>query len=225
VWILGGPLDPALNDIQFWNQSLAFETPDELDEIELDGSASELHDRFGTALAAGDFNGDSREDLAIGVPFEDLRIQTGATTFGLIIDAGAVVVIYGSAIGLAVDPARGAIRRAQFWTQRFLNGADAAEPDDRFGSKLTAWNFGRNEVSLCLGCGVGRTTDLAIGVPLEDVGTVRDAGAVNVIYGLRSANGLITRQNPPFSTQFWTQASPGVQGDPETDDKFGSAVY
>jgi hypothetical protein len=31
--------------------------------------------------------------------------------------------------------------------------------------------------------------DLAIGVPLEDLGNIRDAGAVNVIYG--SDNGLI----------------------------------
>src|SRR5688572_28789781 len=41
-------------------------------------------DSFGWALAAGDFNGDARDDLAVGVPFEN----------GF---AGAVNVIYGSA--------------------------------------------------------------------------------------------------------------------------------
>src|SRR5688572_7205246 len=32
----------------------------------------EVNDRFGAALAAGDFNGDGWDDLAIGVPGEDL---------------------------------------------------------------------------------------------------------------------------------------------------------
>ena len=45
--------------------------------------ASEEDDRFGFALAAGDFNGDGLDDLAIGAPGED-----GA--------AGAVYVLYGS---------------------------------------------------------------------------------------------------------------------------------
>ena len=47
---------------------------------------AETSDSFGNSLAVGDFNGDDRDDLAIGVPFEDI----GTTT-----DAGMVNVIYG----------------------------------------------------------------------------------------------------------------------------------
>ena len=32
---------------------------------------SEAFDRIGISLEAGDFNGDGRDDLAIGAPFED----------------------------------------------------------------------------------------------------------------------------------------------------------
>lgn len=59
--------------------------------------------------------------------------------------------------------------------------------------------------------------DLAVGVPGEDIGTVRDAGAVNVIYG--SPKGLTARGD-----QFWSQKSPGVPGKVERGDRFGSRV-
>jgi len=52
-----------------------------------------LH-RFGYSLATGDFNDDGYDDLAIGVPSEDLNDPT-------IQDMGAVNVIYGSASGLS----------------------------------------------------------------------------------------------------------------------------
>ena len=45
-------------------------------------------DRFGWALAAGDFNGDGFDDLAIGVPGEDVSSK---------IDAGAINIIFGAA--------------------------------------------------------------------------------------------------------------------------------
>jgi FG-GAP repeat len=52
---------------------------------------AEGSDRFGSALAAGDFNADGRADLAVGVPGE---------TLGGAFGAGAVNVLYGSAGGL-----------------------------------------------------------------------------------------------------------------------------
>src|SRR5262249_39123758 len=59
-----------------------------------------------SGIAKGDFNGDGFGDLAIGVPFED----TGGA-----VDAGAVIVIYGSASGLTTtDLTRPA---SQFWSQ------------------------------------------------------------------------------------------------------------
>src|SRR5439155_22426000 len=81
---------------------------------------AEAGDNFGAALAAGDFNGDSFDDLAIGVPREDV---------GTKVDAGAVCVIYGSALGLTS-------MGNQLWTQNSSGIADSAESHDAFGSSL-----------------------------------------------------------------------------------------
>src|SRR5512132_2219539 len=54
------------------------------------GGTPEFLDRFGSALAAGDFNGDGFADLAAGASGEDV---------GSVHDAGAVSVLYGSAGG------------------------------------------------------------------------------------------------------------------------------
>jgi hypothetical protein len=59
--------------------------------------------------------------------------------------------------------------------------------------------------------------DLAVGVPLEDVGSVADAGAVNVIYG--SDSGLTSAGD-----QFWSQNSSGIEGKAEKGDQFGVSV-
>jgi hypothetical protein len=55
--------------------------------------------------------------------------------------------------------------------------------------------------------------DLAIGVPLEDIGASEGAGAVNIIYG--STSGLTSEDN-----QFWNQDSSGIQGKAEDGDSF-----
>ena len=52
-------------------------------------------DRFGAALAAGDFNGDGRDDLAIGVP--------GQNFLGAVPYAGVVNVAYGTSVGFDWD--------------------------------------------------------------------------------------------------------------------------
>ena len=64
--------------------------------------------------------------------------------------------------------------------------------------------------------------DLAIGVPAEDVGTVTDAGSVNVIYG--SANGLSVGGSGIPAAQIWNQNSPGVLDVSEQYDGFGAAL-
>jgi hypothetical protein len=61
--------------------------------------------------------------------------------------------------------------------------------------------------------------DLAIGVPLENVGTESDGGAVNVLYGTTS--GLQT--SSPLD-QLWHQNSPGIQDSPEDNDNLGAAL-
>jgi hypothetical protein len=60
-------------------------------------------------------------------------------------------------------------------------------------------------------------SDLAVGIPLEDVGGVANAGAVQVLYG--SAFGL-----GGAAGQLLTQDTGGVQGVAEANDQFGAAV-
>ncbi|MBI4571296.1 MAG: FG-GAP repeat protein, partial [Chloroflexi bacterium] len=152
--------------------------------------AAEPFDQFGDAVASGDFNGDGELDLAIGVPFEDIDGTD---------DAGAVNVLYGSADGLAAAG-------NQIWHQDVADIGGLAESDDVFGRALAAGDFN----------GDGRD-DLAIGVPPEDVGSVVNAGAVNVLYG--SASGLAAAED-----QIWHQDVADVQGAVEAGDHFGDAL-
>jgi hypothetical protein len=85
------------------------------------GSAVETRDRFGQALAAGDFDHDGFADLAAGAPFEDV----GAT-----MDAGAVSVLYGSSGGLS-----------RVGAQLFTQVGGAVEAEDVFGFALAAGDF------------------------------------------------------------------------------------
>src|SRR5690606_17825016 len=63
-------------------------------------SVPRASDRFGSALAVGDFNGDGYDDLAIGSPGERVNGIDGA---------GGVNILYGSATGLTA-------KNDQFWT-------------------------------------------------------------------------------------------------------------
>jgi hypothetical protein len=175
-------------------------------------STSETDDQFGFALAAGDFNDDGKVDLAIGVPGE------GITFNGSTVHSGEVDVLYGSDTGLSAT-----IRTPQRFHQATSGIPGDPQSGDRFGSSLTAWNFGRNEVSAVC-CPeliiTHRTADLAIGLPSKTVGGDLRAGAVCVIYGSTNSNGLTAT-----SSQVWTQDSPGVPGAAETDDDFGFALY
>ena len=158
--------------------------------------AAEDDDKFGSALTAGDFNDDGKDDLAIGVPGEDLL---GAA----VTDAGAVNVLYGR------GPWAGLTALAdQFWHQDLLPNNDGAEMHDRFGSALTAGDFN----------GDGKD-DLAIGVPGEDIGECLDAGAVDAIYGQDPWVGLL-----PAGSQFWHQDRPGILDDAEQWDCFGQSL-
>jgi hypothetical protein len=151
-------------------------------------------ERFGSALAAGDFNDDGFADLGIGVPGE---------TVGETIAQGAVNVLYGSVDGLQIaDPPD------QRWAQGSPDVAEDPEDGDAFGSALAAGDFDNDG-----------THDLAIGVPSEDLGADDGAGAVNVLYG--SSTGL-QQSNP--ADQLWTQDSESVQGAAEDGDLFGSAL-
>lgn len=159
------------------------------------GGASRPDDRFGDALAAGDFDGDGYADLAIGTPGEEVNGDAGA---------GAVNVLYGSDSGLAAVA-------FEIWHQDRSGFAGATEPGDAFGSALAAGDFDQDGYD-----------DLAAGVPGEGLnvsgdGETADAGAVSAIYG--TSSGLSSTDN-----QLWHQASSGIAGAVEEGDAFGAAV-
>ena len=72
------------------------------------------------ALAAADFGNGAQDDLAIGVPGEDV---------GAVVDGGVVHVLYGSAPGLTATG-------SQQWSQNSAGIADSVEAGDRFGGGL-----------------------------------------------------------------------------------------
>ena len=146
--------------------------------------------QFGTALASGDFDNDGFDDLAIGAPGHGDAPN---------IEAGGVVVMFGTAGGLDSFSSVGI-------TQDTPGIGDTVEAGDRFGAALAAGNFNNDEFA-----------DLAIGAPGEDVVGVDDAGAVHVLYG-----GFIGTD--PGTSQIWSQASNNIADQAETGDNFGAAL-
>ena len=156
---------------------------------EIPGSATyDAH--FGQTLAAGDFNGDGFLDLAIAIPREDV---------GVVENAGAVHVLYGSAAGPGTTG-------LQEWHQDVAGVEDACEAGDFFGSSLAAGDFNRDGYD-----------DLAVGVPLEDIGTVAAAGGVHILSG--SPSGLTAA-----GSQFWNQDNPDIAGGAEVEARLGSSL-
>ena len=125
--------------------------------------SSETGDWAGRSLAAGDFDGDGVDDLAMGVFSEGVDGRA---------NAGAVNVIYGTRdVGLT---GRG---------DRFVNqGMDSIDgtpkKNDLFGATLAVGDFNGDELD-----------DLVIGAPEDRIGGVEDSGSVTFIPG--SSTGLV----------------------------------
>ena len=176
-------------DNQIWYQGMHQGNQQILD-------SPESYDRFGSVLAAGDFNKDGYSDLAIGVPGEDVKFGEEN-----IENAGVISVIYGLSLGLRAA-------NNQIWHQGLNGTLETAEQNDGFGSALAVGNFGH-----------GNADDLAIGVAGEDIVNKRDAGIINIIYGSNHTEGLKAANN-----QIWHQGLNGTLETAEQNDGFGSAL-
>jgi len=154
----------------------------------------ETNDRFGSSLAAGDYNGDGFFDLAVGVPGEDI----GTTR-----DAGAVTVLFGSPAGITAAG-------AQTLYQGAGGAAGSAEEFDQFGTSLASGLLANDDLA-----------DLVVGVPGEDVGAVGEAGAVNLLAGSPGGlvNGsLVTQGNPESNDTFGEAVATGDFDEAAGDD-------
>ncbi|MGH3713016.1 MAG: integrin alpha [Micromonosporaceae bacterium] len=142
-------------------------------------------DNFGLTLLVGRVNEDACADLVVGVPHEDLPSAP---------DAGIVHVTFGSPSGLGheADPI--------VLSQGTSSIPGSVESYDRFGSSLALGPDGAT---------------LAIGVPAEDIGSLQDAGLVNLVWvsGNAPSHGISISQN-----------TVGVPGSAEPGDYFGSSV-
>lgn len=137
-------------------RGLATDTPLSQDTAGVDGVA-EAGDQFGASLALTSFcehDGPSHVTLAIGVPTEDI---------GSAVDAGAVHLFRTDDDELPL-PQRWSVN------QDSVSVAGTAESGDRFGATLALDGPWRD--------GLGQP--VVVGVPGEDIGSVADAGAVQV---------------------------------------------
>lgn len=121
-------------------------------------TAPEEDAAFGRALAAGDFDCDGLDDLALGIPSRDTLLRA---------DAGFVLVLYGG-LGLGPVPAG----QELIWQGHTGVDSDGVQANDQFGLVLAAGDFDGNSCA-----------DLVVGVPMEDIGDETESGAVHVIYG------------------------------------------
>ncbi|WP_175408053.1 trypsin-like serine protease [Streptomyces sp. TRM64462] len=152
---------------------------------------SEASDWYGEALATFDHNEDGCTDLVVGVPAEDITVN--GTTHA---DAGAVQILYGAKGGIGTGQAATDYVQG-LGTVPAIKGS-ASEAGDRFGHAVAAGHTAEGEPYLL------------IGIPGEDLGSVKDAGST--IYLRGSVNTAVH------------QDKPGYAGAIEAGDRFGSSV-
>jgi hypothetical protein len=151
--------------------------------------AAEASDRFGEAITLGLLAGTSkRVDAAVGTPGEDLG-------------SGSTAINNGGAFTIINDLYTGAVA-AQAYDQNSTGVPGTPETNDSFGQVLDSVR-------------AGSTTQLAVGIPSEDIGSAADAGSVQLF----SSNG--TTITPGVGL---TQDITNVADTSEAGDQFGRRV-
>jgi hypothetical protein len=158
-------------------------------------SIPQMLDRFGFSLAAGDFDGDGADDLAVGAPDEAVTNGTA------IVQDGGFLAVFSHAETLH-----------GIYTQLPLGLTP--QTGDRFAAALAAADFNGDGAD-----------DLAVGTPGDVVTNLDNAGSVTVLFGIlnlglpRPASNGLTQINGTART--FTQASTDIGNDPEAGDQFG----
>jgi hypothetical protein len=160
------------------------------------GYVSQVSDWFGFSLAAGDFDNDQVDDLAVGLPGQDITAGAG-------LQHGMVQILYGTSSGIS------AAGSTDFSQNDLLGVQDAAEDGEKLGSSLASGHLDGDAYA-----------DLAIGVWFDEFDTGPSderAGSVHVMFG--SSSGVTLT-----ASQWWHQNQPGIPGDVGTNDQFGYAL-
>jgi hypothetical protein len=157
---------------------------------------AEVQDRFGSAIAVADFDGDGYDDVVVGVPSED---------HGTIALAGGVQYLAGGPGGLDTSD-------APFYDQDSTDMASTAEELDRFGDVLAAGDFDGDGYA-----------DLAVGVPGEDwYGT--DEGAVHVVHGSSTGLDAVGREDRLWTAGVTIRGLTTVAGTLDSGNACGSSL-
>lgn len=136
---------------------------------------NENNDEFGTSYAVGDFNCDTRPDLAVGVP--------GETNSGLSKAGGVAVFLWSDSAPPSMPYVNGPfLRRGQIAT------TGAIKQLDQFGYSLAATRLDDDNCD-----------DLVIGIPGADGTTWADRGAVQVRYGGGAGAGVLATTGAEFA--------------------------
>jgi hypothetical protein len=139
-------------------------------------------DVFGGVLAVGDFDADSHDDAAFGVPLEDVNPGGGDVP-----NVGIVQIAHGGDLGLTLDD-------NQLWVLNGPIGLSIAA-NDNFGAALAAGDFDGDGVD-----------DLAIGVPGATWSGQAQTGYVLVLYGVDG--GMFADDFESGDPSMWSSSAP-----------------